>query len=235
MDESTTDAATQDTGAEVTAQPEEQLAEAAKTDSESTNTEETQATEETVDQTTTSEDDFDYDSWLEKKGIDPSTPEGKAQIAKSWREMEKKMHQSTAQASELEKQVNAQPLDVDTDNELVRQALEKSNKLETTMAIREWKQTNNITPEQDEALGQYVVSNPDKAYLLKNGYLSYDDILSMSGVKNQDFSEAKKQGSREALQDVANKQRTTAINGSASQQAPAAKEDPLLAILRSDD
>ena len=234
MDESTTDAATQDTGAEVTAQPEEQLAEAATTDSESTTTTDQQTEEETVEETTTSDDDDLTDYWA-KKGIDITTPEGQAKAAKSYREAEKAMTQKAQQASALEKQVNAQPLDVDTDNELVRQALEKSNKLETTMAIREWKQTNNITPEQDEALGQYVVSNPDKAYLLKNGYLSYDDILSMSGVKNQDFSEAKKQGSREALQDVANKQRTTAINGSASQQAPAAKEDPLLAILRSDD
>ena len=234
MNESTTDAATQDTGAEVTAQPEEQLAEAAKTDSESTTTTDQQTEEETVEETTTSDDEDLTDYWA-KKGIDITTPEGQAKAAKSYREAEKAMHNKAQQASELEKQVNAQPLDVDTDNELVRQALEKSNALETTMKVREWKQQNNITPEQDAALGQYVTENPNKAYLLKNGYLTYDDILAMSGVKSQDTSEAKKQGSREALQDVANKQRATAINGSASQAAPAVKEDPLLDILRSDD
>ncbi|MBO1267085.1 hypothetical protein [Arthrobacter cavernae] len=164
MDESTTDATTQDTGAVVTAQPEEQLAEAANTDSESTTTTDQTTTDETDNASTTSEDDLS-DYWT-KKGIDITTPEGQAQAAKSYREAEKAMTQKAQQASQLEKQINAQPLAVDTDNELVRQAIEKSSALETTLAVREWKSSNNITPEQDAALGEYVTANPDKAWLL---------------------------------------------------------------------
>ena len=181
---------------------------------------------------TNSDDDL-TDYWT-KKGIDITTPEGQAQAAKSYREAEKAMHAKGQQASELTKQINAQPLNVDTDNELVKQALEKSNQLETTLAVRDLKANNNITPEQDKALGAYVTANPDKAYMLRNGFLSLDDVYKMSGVGTLDQEALKKQGGQEALQTLANKQRVSAPQGGASQRAAPVKEDPILAILTSD-
>lgn len=212
MEESTTDAATQDTGAEY-AQPEELQAEAVTTDSESIDTTDQNDAGETAEEATTSNDD-PADYWA-KKGIDITTPEGQAKAAKSYQEAEKAMHNKAQQASELSKQINSQPLLVDTDNELVRQALEKSSQLETTLTVQAWKASNNITPEQDAALGEYVTSNPDKALLLKNGYLTLDDIYKMSGVGAVDTTEAKKQGGQEALQQLANKQRASAVQGNA--------------------
>lgn len=219
MDDTTIDAATQDTGADY-AQPEELQAETVTTDSESTDTTDQNDTDETVDQTTTSTDD-PADYWA-KKGIDITTPEGQAKAAKSYQEAEKAMHNKAQQASELSKQINQQPLSVDTDNELVRQALEKSSQLETTLTVQSWKASNNITPEQDTALGQYVQTNPDKAYLLKNGFLTLDDIYKMSGVGAVDPTEAKKQGGQEALQNLANKQRASAVQGNAVNSNPPA-------------
>jgi hypothetical protein len=219
MDESTTDAATQDTGADY-AQPEELQAEAVTTDSESIETTDQNDAGETAEEVTTSSDD-PADFWA-KKGIDISTPEGQAKAAKSYAEAEKAMHNKAQQASELSKQINQQPLSVDTDNELVRQALEKSSQLETTLAVQSWKASNNITPEQDQALGQYVQSNPDKAYLLKNGFLSLDDIYKMSGVGTVDPTAARKQGEQEALANLANKQRATSPAGNAVNSAPPA-------------
>jgi hypothetical protein len=216
MEESTTDAATQDTGADY-AQPEEQLAEAVTTDSESIDTTGQEDAGETAEVTTSNDDPADF--WA-KKGIDISTPEGQAKAAKSYAEAEKAMHNKAQQASELSKQINQQPLNVDTDNELVRQALEKSSQLETTLSVQQWKASNNITPEQDTALGQYVQSNPDKAYLLKNGFLTLDDIYKMSGVGAVDTSEAKKQGGQEALNNLANKQRASAVQGNAVNSNP---------------
>lgn len=216
MEESTTDATTQDIQALETAQPEESYAEAATTDSESNETtDQTQSETEAVQETGTAESDFDYDSWLEKKGIDPTTPEGKAQIAKSWRAMEQKMHQSTQQASELEKQINSQPLSVDTDNELLRQSIERTNALETTLTVQQWKAAKQITPEQDTALGKYVVDNPNVGLLLKNGYLNLDQLYAMSGIGAIDVDSAKKQGGKEALQQLESKQRASAPQGNA--------------------
>lgn len=170
-------------------------------------------------------EDFDYAAWLEKKGIDPSTEEGKAQIAKSWREMEKKMHQTTQQASELEKQVQATPTDTDDD---------RVQRLEMLYNATAWKQNNKITAEQDEQMGSYLAGNPDKLQLVKYGLLSFDDVLAMSGAAKIDTAAIKKQGGQEALQTLANKQRATAPTGSATTQAPKPAEDPIMSVLSAD-
>ena len=236
MSETTTDAATQDTGVtpDVT-QPDEQPAEAVTTPvSEPTTAQEDEPTTD-VDNSTVDEDSFDFNAWLEKKGIDPSTPEGKEQIAKSWRAMEKKMHQSTQKASELEKAALEAPLEVDTDNELVRQALQKADAAETTLKIQQWKQQNGITQEQDEAIGQYVTDNPNVGYLYRNGHLTLDQLYAMSGVGTTDASAAKAQGAQEALEKLANKQRAATPTGAATSASTPTSVDPILAALRSDD
>ena len=177
-------------------------------------------------------DDFDFNAWLEKKGIDPATPEGREQIAKSWRGMEQKMHKTTQQASEFEKQVNAQPINVDTDNALLQQMAEEQANLKTALAIRDWKTANNITDEQDQKLGEYVTANQDKAWLYKNGYLSLNDLYAMSGIGKIDTSSVKQQGKQEALEQLANKQRATAVaSAAASPAAPSAGFDPIAAAL----
>lgn len=234
MTDTTTDVATQDQ-APTTAQPEGQPAEAVTTpDSEPTQPTQTEDQPAEPAATAAPSDEEDLADYWTKKGIDISTPEGQLAAAKSYREAEKAMHNKAQQASELEKQINAQPLNVETDNQLVKDALQKTSDLETTMAVRQWKQEKNITPEQDEALGKYVTDNPDKAYLLKNGLLTLDDIHAMSGVGKVDTEALKKQGEQEALQSLATKQRTTAPAGSATTTTPPAKEDPIMAALLAD-
>lgn len=234
MEETTTNAATQEEAPQAQPPVDEQPAEAVKTaDSEPQQTEVDKQPQEAAAPATTSEEEDLSDYWA-KKGIDISTPEGQAQAAKSYREAEKAMHAKAQTASELEKQLNAQPVTVDTDNELVRQAVEKSSRLEVTVAVQNWKAANNITPEQDQKLGEYVTANPDKALLLKNGYLTLDDIYAMSGVGKVDTAEVKKQGGQEALQTLANKQRTTAPVGGATTRTAPPKDDPIAAVLSAD-
>ena len=217
MDESTTNPDAQYDEA-LEAQPVEALDAAANTDSESIETTDQTESEESAE-ATTSDDEDNSDYWA-KKGIDINTAEGQAKAAKIYRDAEKALTQKAQQASELTKQINGQPLAVDTDNDLVRQALEKSSQLETTLTVNQWKAEKNITPEQDVALGQYLVSNPDKAWLLKNGHLNLDDIHAMSGVGKVDTSQVKKQGGQEALQNLANKQRVSAVSGNAVNSTP---------------
>ena len=221
MDESTTNDVPQDVGAEIAQPNTEDYTAAETTDSEQNETTNQPEANETGETSTTSDVEDPADYWA-KKGIDISTPEGLAKATKSYQEAQKSMTQKAQQASELAKRINEQPLEVDTDNELVRQALEKSNALETTLAVKEWKEAKNITPEQDLALGKYVTENPNKAYLLRNGMLTLDDIYNMSGVGAVDTSEARKQGGVEALQNLSSRQRANAVTGNAVNSAPSA-------------
>lgn len=235
MDESTTDATVQEQ-APVEAQPEEQHAEAEiQPTSEPTTTDE-QPAEEPATETTgadNSKDDFDFEAWLEKKGIDPATPEGKAAIAKSWRELEQKMHQTTQRTSELEKALQSTPAEQQSTDPAVQQALETAAAVKLELEVERWKQQNKITPQQDEAIGDYLTQNPNKAYMLKNGYLTLDDIAAMSGALNQSTEDVKTQASREALESLANQQRASAPKASASTQTPV-ETDPILEELLKD-
>lgn len=218
MEESTTNEVPQEVGAE-SAQPNlEDYSPAETTDNELNETTDQPEVEETG--TPAPSDTNDPTDYWAKKGIDISTPEGLAKATKSYQEAEKSMTQKAQQASELAKKINEQPLDVDTDNDFVRKALQETSELKTTIAVQNWKAANNITPEQDVKLGEYVTSNPDKAYLLKNGYLSYDDIYAMSKVGVVDTSEARKQGGVEALQNLSSRQRANAPQGNAVNTTP---------------
>lgn len=225
MEESTTEADLQDTQA-LDAQPVEQPAEA---DTTPTNepTEGVDETPEAADDVTTPDDEFDYDTWLEKKGIDPSTPEGKAAIAKSWRAMEQKMHQTTQSASELTKSIQDTPT---ADGDL--QAEVKQLKL--GLQARQWMDSNNITQQQDLAMGQFLTDNPQKAMMLNYGLLTFDDVFAMSGASRVDADAMKAQGKKEALQSLASKQAAVAPRGNASAGTAAPSEDPILAVLQSD-
>lgn len=233
MAETTTDAAEDTQAQDTTAQLDDaQRTEAETTTDQTTTTQSEDQSTETATATTSSDDDL-ADYWT-KKGIDITTPEGQAQAAKSYREAERAMHAKNQQASDLEKQINKAPLDVDTDNELVKQALQESSQLKTTLAVRDWKAQNNITPEQDIALGEYVTNHQDVGYLLKNGVLTLDQVYAMSGVGTLDAEALKKAGGEEALQKLATTQRSSAPKGSASHQAPTPDEDPIMAVLLAD-
>lgn len=225
MTETTTEATTQEQAPDAV-QPEEQQAEAVQTpDSEpqqpttpAGDEPEAPAAEPEKAELASDEDLTDY--WS-KKGIDISTPEGQLAAAKSYREAEKAMHDKAQKASELEKQIQGQPATNDD---------ERVQRLELLYNANTWKQSNNITPEQDDAMGSYLTKNPDKLALVKHGLLSFDDVLAMSGGSQVDTVALKKQGGQEALETLANKQRTTAPKGGASTPTTP-KVDPIAAGL----
>lgn len=233
MDESTTEVVTQEQ-APVTAQPDEQHAEAETTPT-SEPTTPTDPTTEPVDEPApadNSDSDFDYEAWLEKKGIDPASPEGKAAIAKSWREMEKKMHQTTQQSSELEKQLTSQPPQV-SDDPMVQSLANEVFNMRMQNEAKEFIRENNVSDEQRLEFVKYLQDNPVKQQLVDNGYMSVSEAYALSGVGKQDTNAIEQTGGRKALETLANQQRTTAPKGSATTQAPAAS-DPILEELLKD-
>jgi hypothetical protein len=237
MDPSITEPATQDPGVVEATQPEEQPATAETTpvtEPTSTPTEPTEQPAEEPAQSDNSADDFDYEAWLEKKGIDPASPEGKAAIAKSWREMEQKMHQTTQKASEIEKQLTSAPVDIESDNPLVQQLAEEVVNMKRVTQVREFMQENKITEAQNLAMGKWLEENPTKRDMVNAGYLSLQEAYDLSGIGRQDTTAIKDQGAKEALEGLATQQRGTAPQSSASTSKPAPAEDPILAELKSD-
>ncbi|WP_146084398.1 hypothetical protein [Rathayibacter sp. AY1C1] len=232
MDEPITLATPQEPGAPE-AQPVEQPAAADTTPVEPTpnDTDEPEAPEpdEPADEPEAPADDFDYKAWLDKKGIDPSTPEGQEAIAKSWREIEKKMHSSTQQASELAKQVNTTAA-VDPDATEAQKAYAIAIQLQNAATINQWKVEANVTAEEDTAMGKYAEANPETAALLNEGRLTLDQFRALAvPAKPVDTGAIKRQGGQEALETLANKQRATSPTGSAATAATPPKEDPFLA------
>jgi hypothetical protein len=177
-------------------------------------------------------------AWLQKKGIDPTDPEAVSKIADMARNAEKKMHQSTVKASELEKslQQDIQTADANGDEDLVSQLAQEVQGLKLTQSVNAFFSTGS--PEEvaekkgmEPAMAAIVTDNPQIGQLVKTGYLSYDQLYAMAkGSDNSREQQLKQDGGREALQQVANKQQARAIPGQAttSELSPAV-EDPFLA------
>jgi hypothetical protein len=219
MDETTTTATTQDTGVDNTTQPEEQQTAAVTTEQDTNNTEQGESTTEsdTSSTTITETDEDDLSDYWSKKGIDISTPEGQLKAAKSYREAEKAMHSKSQKASELAKQLD-KPVQVDTDNPLLESLAQRFVAMERTQNIEKFVGQVNLTTEQENKMATYLIDNPEKADLVNQGYLSLQDLYTISGAKEPvDTSKIKKQGAQEALETLRNKQATTVPRGNASQ------------------
>ena len=210
-DETTTvvDTPVIETGVEETQPVIEDVEQAESTETEETDT----STNEPEISDTSSEEDLS--DWAAKKGIDLTTPEGQAKALKSMRESEKAFHAKAQQASELEKSLtNPAP---DTNASEAQQALAIASQLQNEKIIREWKESNNVTAEEDTAMGEYAKANPRAAELLMNGSLTLDEFRAIAVPAQRIDKEAiRKEGGQEALETLANKQRATAVKGSAS-------------------
>ena len=207
MDETTTtDVVTQDTGAEY-AQPEEQQTEAvSNTDLETTNNDQGSDSDGV---STDGASQTEQDVWA-KKGIDITTPEGQAKAAKMYADAQKALTQKAQKASELEKQLT-QPSGYDDDRIIA---------LETKYAVRDFFDANPDAKALEAEMAKYIVEN-GKAELIKQGYLTLDEVHAIVAAKSVDTSQIKAEGRKEGLQELANRQRATAVNGSASNSAPA--------------
>lgn len=157
----------------------------------------------------------DLSDWAAKKGIDLSTPEGQAKALKSMREAEKSFHTKAQQASELERQLSNPVTDPDATQ--AEQALAIATQLQNEKVIRNWKEANNVTQEEDVAMGEYAKANPRAAELLTNGLLTLDEFRAIAVPAQRVDKEAiRKEGGHEALEKLANKQLATAVKGGAS-------------------
>ena len=233
--ETTTNADLQDTQAQ-DAQPVEQPAEAVTTppSEPTTTTNDGQPEADEPAPADNSQESTDPTAFWAKKGIDITTPEGLAKATQSYSEAEKRMHQTAQRSSELEKQLETAPAEQVSNDPIAQKAYEEAKGVRLELQVERWKSSNQVTPEQDAAIGTYLSEHQDKAYMLKNGYLTLDDVAAMSGALKQDTEALKSAGKKEALENLATKQRSTAPSGGASTSAQA-KSDPIMDALLSDE
>lgn len=211
----TTDVVTQEPGAEI-AQPVEQPTEAVQnTDPETTNTNDSVPTE--TDSTST---DDGLDDWAKNKGLELDSDNAR-KAAKMAREAEKGFHNKAQKASELEKQLS-QPelLDDDPIKNEVYNYIKTQQVKDTT---RDFFDRNPEAKALEQDMAAYITSDATKAQLVREGYLSLDDVYAIVSSNPNRANTLKAEGRKEGLQELANKQRATAVNGSASNSAPAPK------------
>jgi len=212
MDEEDTttvvDIPAEDTAVEETQAVEQEVEQAVETETESPE----ESTEEPALSDTSEEDLSD---WATKKGIDLSTPEGQAKALKSMRESEKAFHSKSQQASELAKQINKTEVDPNASD--AERALAIANNLNNQQIISTWVNAEKVPVDDLIAMKQYGIENPQTEALLENGLISLDQYRTMAvASKPIDTDAIKKQGGKEALESLANKQRATAVKGNAS-------------------
>lgn len=170
----------------------------------------------TEQQTNKMPSEDDVKAWAEKKGFDLNNPEHVAKLATSYREAEKKMHESSQQASELKNVINdeAQSMGI-PDNELA--ALQQQMQI-----IQAERQVENFYAQKPDArkydaeMAEIVRENPQAAAA---GIEALYAMAKVRALENGGTEQIKSEGKKEALQDLALKQKVAATTGAAVQQS----------------
>lgn len=220
MDEiTTTDAVTQDSGA--IAQPDEQQAEAVQdTSSETQSTDSTDDSASTDTSTDSAEeaDTSDINTWLSKKGIDPTSPEALTKIADMARNSERAMHKSAQERAEAQRQLtsNFKNQADPTDANAWMQGQVQELKLKDM--ARDFVDRHPDVKDDLGGMSEYLQTNKDIQTLTEAGILTLDQVHAMYMNSPAQADKLREQGGQAALQKLANKQRASAVQGNASSQ-----------------
>ena len=159
----------------------------------------------------------DNSSWLQSKGIDPSSPEAVAKLAEMARNAEKLMTTKAQEAAELKRSLQgAAPQTDDGMQEFI--ADYKRDKMLGT-----FKDTHPDWKEHEPAMAELLLKQSESGYsygqLVNAGIIPLEAVYSMAkGSANVDA--IKKAAQQEVLQSVANKQRAAGNTPNATNSAP---------------
>jgi hypothetical protein len=151
----------------------------------------------------------DLSKWAESKGLDLEDPGSVQKLAKSYREAEKKLHETTQTKSQLEKQLvpDSQP-QFTADGNLDVYA--KVQNIETQMNLQNFYMENPDARSYDQKMAEIALEKPELGLYAKNsGDFSVLLALAKQGDERQ-------QGGREALEKLADKQRAAVASPAAS-------------------
>lgn len=219
-DKTTTDASVNDGGNTINGiavddqgqaipQPEEtEQAEAVAQEPTDTQAEEPQEEEQPETESEPEQTDNSTVEWLQKKGIDPNSPEAITKIAEMARNAEKAMHQKAQKASELEK-----TMEQGIDQEAEAQGFNDQDKIDlvkikTRLAVRDFWDNNPDAKQYERAMVEELARKPHLAGDLESLYAN-------AKVRSFDSDEVKSQVKRETLQNLAQKQQAAVPSGNA--------------------
>lgn len=182
-----------------------------------------QETQPEVEQTATAESNVTEDSsptepsegddlskWAESKGINLEDPESVQKLAKSYREAEKKLHETTQTKSELEKQlVPADSVPQYTPDGNLDVYSEVQN-VKTQLNLQNFYMENPEARGYDEKMAQIAIEKPELGLYAKN---SGDFSVLLAMAKQGD---ERREGGREALERLADKQRAAVASPAAT-------------------
>lgn len=222
-DKTTTDASVSDGGSEAINGVAVDANGSAIPGSQPTTTETAEAVTDTTDSTQEAQEteepakaDNSSVEWLKKKGIDPNSPEAIEKVAEMARNAEKAMHEKAQKASELEKsvQVSQDELPYDAPDNVLN--ANRVRNIELKQQLQDWRLANPDKREQEKAMTDLLVSDPNLRAMVREGYLDFDKLHAMAKGLNTDIvGDAKSQGKREALETLAQKQQAAVPTGSA--------------------
>lgn len=157
---------------------------------------------------TAEEDDSDLEEWASNKGISVET-ENEKKLAKMYRDAEKNMHQTTEKASELEKTLTEEAQGSQSED-TVQQLQTQVQYMQLQNSIRDFKEQHDVDPETETAMAKELKEKP---YLWNDLEAAYGKAK-LKTDQNQS-EDLKKEGGQEALQQLAQKQKTAAPKGNA--------------------
>lgn len=182
-----------------------------------------QETQPEVEQTETAESNVTEDSsptepsegddlskWAESKGINLEDPESVQKLAKSYREAEKKLHETAQTKSQLEKQlVPADGVPQYTPDGNLDVYSEVQN-VKTQLNLQNFYMENPEARSYDEKMAQIALEKPELGLYAKN---SGDFSVLLAMAKQGD---ERREGGREALERLADKQRAAVASPAAT-------------------
>jgi hypothetical protein len=169
--------------------------------------------------------DEELTKYAESNGFELDSP-GAIKAAQLARKSQSEATRNYQKSQELEKATNITNDQLSSDASPQQHENVRIRNLELQIGISNWKQSN---PEklalEKEMIG--VLSDPNKKYLVQEGYLSLDDVYSLAKASSPDkSSEVKSQGKQEALQSLAQKQQAAVPTGNATTQSTGGQQKP---------
>ncbi len=212
QEQTTTDTGVQQTnGAEQSTSPSTESAQPEveqRVEAESNVTEDSSPVESSDSSDSTSNDDLS--KWAESKGLNLEDPESVQKLAKSYREAEKKLHETTQTKSELEKQLVPPGNEYQFTPDGNLDVYSEVQNVKTQLNLQNFYMENPDARTYDEKMAEIALEKPELGLYAKNsGDFSVLLALAKQGDERQ-------QGGREALQKLADKQQAAVAGAAAS-------------------
>lgn len=181
-----------------------------------TTTESAEAVQETATEssdTNVSEPSDDTRSWAEKKGFNLDNPEDVAKLANSYREAEKKMHESSQQASELKNVIQNEASAQGVPEDQVQAMNQQLQVLQANQAVNDFYAANPDARKYDAEMAKIVQENPAIA---AGGIEALYALAKVRDLESGGEQQIKDEGKKEGLQTLALKQKVASATASAT-------------------